>query len=495
MNAALAEVFTPDVEPAPAEAAVAARRPKLWLCAYFPELALTAAGLDLRWATALLQQHQGRPLLYAVSASARLAGVEPGMTPAAALALCPGLHIRDRDVRREQSALKILADAALAFSPWVSLDGRDAILLEVASCLNLFGGAETLRKQVRRTLRAAGYDAVLAMAPSPAAAELLARLNLEADVTQPAELRGLLGPRPMAALELEPGLLNRLSRTGVRTLADLWRLPRDGLARRYGVELLRRLDALAGNDRRMPGQFHRPPRFSAFRELPAELEKLEHFFPAIEQLAGELADFLRRRDAAALGVRLSLSHFRRPASCIELSFRTASRDAEHCCRLLREKLERSALPAPVLGVELVSEAIAPFQPHTFSLFDDEQQREHDWQTALEQLQNRLGQQALQYLSVRAEHRPERAGLPAFSPSANESAPPLPRPVWLLPEPTALDGAELVCQPDSERLESGWWDGAAIRRDYRVAHDRSGRKLWVFRDLKPGGGWYCHGLFG
>lgn len=495
MNTAVAGVLTPQVLPPPQTgAAVSPRRAKLWLCAYFPELALTAAGLDLRQATALQEQHKGRPSLYAVSEPARQAGVAEGMAPAAALALCPSLQIRDRDSRLEQVALNRLADASLAFSPWVSLDCSNALLLDVGSCLTLFGGVERLRERVRQALLDLGYQCALALAPTPAAGELLARLNIEAVVRQPAALRSLLGPVSLTALGLDEGLLRRLSHTGVQRLADLWRLPRDGLARRYGTALLRHLDALAGNDTRVLRQFHQAPRFAGSRELPAELEKLQHFFPAVEQLAAELADFLRQRDAAALGVRLFLYHYRQPASRIELSFRLPTRDAEHCCRLLREKLERTALPAPVLSIELVSEAIAPFQPHTFSLFDDGREREQDWQTALEQLQNRLGHQALQYPAVGADYRPERAGFLAYAADVLDVSLPA-RPVWLLPEPEPLDPAGLDCLPDSERIESGWWDGAAVRRDYRVAYDRAGRKLWVFRDLKPGGGWYCHGLFG
>jgi protein ImuB len=236
MNAAVAGVSTPQaLRPPQTEAAVASKRLKLWLCAYFPELALTAASLDLQQAVALLEQQKGRPSLYAVSESARRAGVVAGMAPAAALALCPGLQIRDRDSRLEQIALSRLADAALAFSPWVSLDCPHAVLLDVGSCLTLFGGVERLRERVNQALLDVGYRCAIALAPSPAAAELLARLNLEVVVQQPAALRSLLGPEPLAALGLEDGLLKRLSRTGVQRLADLWRLPRDGLARRYGT--------------------------------------------------------------------------------------------------------------------------------------------------------------------------------------------------------------------------------------------------------------------
>lgn len=440
--------------PRQTEAVTAIRRPKLWLCAYFPELALTVAGLDLMQPAALQESQQGRPVLYAVSEPARQVGVEAGMTPAAALALCPGLQIRVRDVQLEQIALNILADAGLEFSPWVSPDCANGLLLDVSTCLTLFGGAERLRERVRQTLQNAGHRPTLALAPTPAAAELLARLGIETKVQRPSELRSLLGTVPLTALNLDDRLLKRLSRTGVQTLVDLWRLPRDGLARRYGVGLLRYLDALAGNDNRVLRQFRQPPRFSGRLELPDELKKLAHFFPAVEQLAVELTDFLRRRDAAALAVTLSLEHYRRPVTRIELTFRRANRDADLCCRLLREKLERTALAAPVLAVELASEAIAPYPPQTFSLFDDDQDREYDWQAALEQLQTRLGHQALQYPSAAADHRPERAGLLAYTAGVGDAVLP-PRPVWLLPEPEPIDPARLRCQSDTERIESGW----------------------------------------
>lgn len=494
---ATARALRPHPPPRQTESTAAARRPQLWLCAYFPELALTVSGLDLTRPAALQTSHKGRPCLYAISSPARQAGVETGMTPAAATALCPELQIRARDIRLEQTALHNLADTVLAFSPWVSLDYPHALLLEISTCLTLFGGAEALRERVRQALQDTGQRPVIALAPSPAASELLARLGHESIVYRKQMLRSLFGAVRLTALPLDDKLLRRLARTGVQTLVDVWRLPRDGLARRYGTDLLRQLDALAGDDNRSLRQFHRPPSYTGRRDLADELDKLEHFFPAVEQLAGELADFLRRRDAAALAVELSLLHYRRPASRIALTFRQATRDAGHCCRLLREKLERTALPAPVLAIELSSDAIAPFQPQTFSLFDNTEEREQDWQTALEQLQTRLGHQALQYAAAKADHRPERAGFLAAAPNmiddSGQSLPP--RPVWLLPVPKPLDPAHLSCQAASERIESGWWDGASATRDYRIAYDRLGRKLWVFRDLRPNGGWYCHGLFG
>ena len=80
-------------------------------------------------------------------------------------------------------------------------------------------------------------------------------------------------------------------------------------------------------------------------------------------------------------------------------------------------------------------------------------------------------------------------------------PAAPRPVWLLAEPEPL-GHLLEAQPwvlrdGPERIESGWWDGADVRRDYFVAENPRGETVWIYRDHRYGiddGEWFLQGLF-
>jgi protein ImuB len=469
---------------------------QLWICVYFPDLALAALQLDLSQAVACSTLGKGQLRLHAVSKTARQAGVEPGMPPAAALALCPGLIIDNREPLAERQLLDELAEIALHFSPWVSLDQQDCLLLEVRACLSLFGGVENLRDTLRTALQTNRLHPLLAVSPSPAASVLLARLGLEIIVTERSALRSVLGPLPIAALALDDKSLRRLARTGLRQLIDLWRLPRDGLAKRYGAGLLQQLDRLAGQQTQVLQACHRPPRFHASREMPIELERIEHFFPAIAQLATEFAVFLKVRDATALGITLELHHHSRPATRLAVEFRAGSRDPKHWCGLLHEKLERSPLSAPVLAVSLLSQAITPFQPERFDLFADSEQADcaTEWQAVLDQLQARLGHQALQFPGTQADHRPERAA--TNSPALLSSNAGLPqRPLWLLPAPNPLRLVDIRLLSAAERIESGWWDNQSMRRDYYIAQDRLGRKLWVYRNLNAKQQWFVHGLFG
>ena len=77
----------------------------------------------------------------------------------------------------------------------------------------------------------------------------------------------------------------------------------------------------------------------------------------------------------------------------------------------------------------------------------------------------------------------------------------PRPLWLAPEaePLAaeLEAAPWILRDGPERIESGWWDGRDVRRDYFVAENPRGETVWIYRDHRYGaddGEWFLHGYF-
>jgi protein ImuB len=101
-----------------------------------------------------------------------------------------------------------------------------------------------------------------------------------------------------------------------------------------------------------------------------------------------------------------------------------------------------------------------------------------------------------------DHRPELAWQPAEpGGSIAIASASNPRPLWLLAEPKPLrtnpDGAwpgSLSILSGPERIESGWWDGNDVRRDYFVARSSAGARFWVFRERSGTSGWFVHGVF-
>jgi protein ImuB len=133
---------------------------------------------------------------------------------------------------------------------------------------------------------------------------------------------------------------------------------------------------------------------------------------------------------------------------------------------------------------------------------------------VERLRARLGEEAVYGLCSIAEHRPEAAwqrvhALPldctlrARAPLARRDIPEqdMPRPVWLLDAPVILEApqvqplrqSDLVLEQGPERIESGWWDGNDVARDYYIARQAGGARLWVFQERRSQC-WYLHGVF-
>lgn len=118
-----------------------------------------------------------------------------------------------------------------------------------------------------------------------------------------------------------------------------------------------------------------------------------------------------------------------------------------------------------------------------------------WPALLDRLRARLGEQALSSIAPHPDHRPEKAWswvAPGTTAPCHETRP---RPSWLLPEPRPCKRVDFRLEEGPERIEAGWWDGQDCRRDYWIAQDRHGRRVWIFHEHEPRSGWFLHGLFG
>jgi protein ImuB len=496
------------------------RRPKarsLWLCISFPELCLHAVGSPRKAPAAVLADEKGGAMIYACNAKAGHAGVSPGMPLNAALALCPNLDIRQRQEGAEKALLHARANWALAYTPLVSIEPEGALLLELSGSLRLFGGFEVLRKRLAEELHGSSCCAALASAPFARAALWLARANKDLHCNEPSELIGVFAGLPLVCLGWPLKLQQQLLRMGVQTVGDCLRLPRDGLARRIGPSYLHELDQALGRRPEILVQ-HRPRQvFADSLELGYETFIVAEIAGALRELVGALSVVLTQNQVSAQCLRIQLQHLNQPSTSLEVRLREPCASANHFIELLDLQLESQSLIAPVSGVSLSATLIPDFLPSSGDLLRGEtavaEGVSHDASEAfatrfIDRLRARVGAQSVHGLNLVAEHRPEYAW-EATEPCAQTGAMDVPggligrlRPLWLLGQPERLRsrdgipvyGGELLFLSDAERIESGWWDGRDIRRDYYAVVDRSGRRFWVYRDCHSDG-WFLHGFFG
>lgn len=430
----------------------------------------------------------------------------------AALWLCirlPAL-VPEALAANEREALERLAAWAYQWSSWVSfrlsaeapqellLPSAPLLWLEVSASRTLFGEPEELLEKIARDLTGLGHSHVCALAPSPTAAALLTLLPTQRVVHSGAQLRARLEQLPLSLLELPAKLLTALRAAGLRRIGEVLALPAAALARRFGPEIGVYLGRLCAEISDPRPAWHLPPRYRGRCEFTQELHETGMLLFSLQRLLLEFQGYLRARDCAVQRFAVELEHAAHPVTRLAIGMSAPTRAAAQFLLLARERLHDLVLRAPVRAVSVSAEAFTEALIGQLDGFSSTAQQRDQIGQLLDRVRARLGESAVQSLRAHADHRPERAWqacpveprLGSSASSADGNAAAL-RPCALLPSPRALaTRPQLLCGP--ERIESGWWDGAEVLRDYYLAQVQ-GARAWVFEDLAQGG-WYLHGLW-
>lgn len=463
----------------------------LWLAVYLPRFPLEASvnlpsaeGVPLAVVTPGPQRE-----IVCCNSLAADCGIHPGMPLAMAQSLVPCLYWHEHQPQQTWLSLQRLGLWALQFTPSVSLEAAPGLLLEIGGCTAYFGGLTPLLTQLQQGLQQQGFDARFAAAPFAAAAMLLARNTPGMVIPDRKELAAHLDILSLGGLGLEQRATNWLCQLGITTLGACRRLPRAGLARRLGRELLLQLDRLYG-DIPDPRVFVQPPvNFSQQLELAFPVEQAEALIFAAKRLCDAAAGFLANHGSGARRLQFDLLQRQAQMQQINIGMARASRNADFFLSLLREHLQQLQLQLPVEHLRLSipeREALPGSDQALQGLNSDVQpSNEQAWDELQARLQARLGREALRFPFCVEEWRPELAMAWQHEPvdastEATSDNGALLRPLWLLPQPLQLEeqqshpwlNAPLQLAGNTERIETGWWDTRPVRRDYylRVGRD-------------------------
>ena len=521
--------LAPVADPEPAPFQVNAIR-RLWVCIYLPALPLEALG-SAGEPRAVFEEFKGMRKILLANAAARSAGIRPGISINAALALLPTLCLEERTPQRETQALEKLAEWAEKFTSFVCIEAPSLLLLEIAGSLQLFGGVKALRQRIVSGLDNQGFSAAIAIAPTPLAATWFARVGRKVCVLDARHLNAKLAPLPLSCLGWPDPVAESLRGMGVSCVGEALSLPRQGFAKRFGAARLLELDRALG---RLPDprvNYRAPERFSADYDLQEEQSDSELLLHACRELLLKLEGFLLTRQMAVQHVLLVFFHLQAPATHLALGCMQADRAVQHWFDLLKIKFDRLTLPAPAIAIQLRAGRTQPFSAEMDTLPFNAQAKRHNKLSIAhlaERLSARIGDESVHGITMVAEHRPQyawrRQGVCGDVPhcanvpdhrAGHESSASLQelqrnnslvlrRPLWMLAEPRPLEteAGKPLCDGilqllgGPERLETGWWDDDGIARDYFVARNPQGVHLWVYRDRKKEGGlWFLHGMFG
>ena len=457
----------------------------------------------------------------AASPAARAAGVAHGMRRGGVLMLMPEARLHVRAPEREAEALHAAALALLQYTPLVTVAEESTLLIDIGASLRLFGGIRALCLRVRASLRALGFTGVLSCAPTARGAWMLARRRA-GRVLSIASLTRRLDALPSSLPPPARPYATWFEGIGCFDLGAMRRLPRPGLQRRCGRELLDMLDAAYGMAPELFEWITAPTSFHAKIELFDRLENAEECLAGAERLVQQLTGWLCAHQLAVERITLLLEHERgrvaRPATKVEIALAEPTWRDEHLVRLLRERLAKLVLDAPVIALALDASQVQAMAPPSESLFPEPGGSEEDRLRMLELLVARLGPENVLQALPQADYRPEVANTwvpvqqKVREKERSSQMPPdvesLPRPTWILAKPIALlmrnhrpfYGSPLKMASTPERIEAGWWSKTQTR-DYFIAEGQDHALYWVYRERIVGAGedaeprWFLHGLFG
>lgn len=474
------------------------------MAVHFPRLSLEAHRIQPMSNEPVVVTHgQGtKMLVWDCTLGASRLGITPGMPLNAALALAPILGVHTRDPAAEHGMLLKLAERGHGFTPTVSIESPGSLLLEVEGSMHLFGGDAGIRIKARDTYNAAGVFALTAISTNSQSALWLAHAGVEISVTDAEQLRSVLGRLPVQAIAWTREQHDAFNRLGIRQLGELLRLPREGLAKRFGKGFLDTLDRALGHRPDPRLQYNVPKTCSLTRELPGEFIQVDHMLPYVDAMVEDLCQQLRGHDAAVNRLKLKFQHWHQDPTAVVIGSAIPYRETGCWLELVHGRLGNLMLPAPVHEIELHTGRFMPYTAVNNDFVGDRPSAENSMQRLVDLLRSRIGRKAVSGITVTPDARPADAwasvepGVATKDPRVGPD-----RPLYVLPEPEPLgacssgkpryNGATLSLVGGPERIEGGWWAEETWIRDYYQATSTRGERVWVFREGKQ---WFLHGMF-
>ena len=462
----------------------------------------------------------GRLLITSSNSLAESEGIRPGMVAADAKALIPSLEVINDIPGKGDKLLKGLGEWCIRYTPLIALDSPDGLILDISGCAHLWGGEKDYLKDIVTRLRSKGYDVRAAMADTIGTAWAVSRFGKVKPIIESNGQAEALLPLPPAALRLDPQVLMRMQKLGLRSISSFISMPRSVLRRRFGEGILQRLDQALGNEIE-PIQSLLP--VEPYQERLPSLEPIRTA-TGIEIAVQKLLEILcKRLQQEGKGIRTAVfKGYRIDGKVVQMEIGTnlASHNTHHLFKLFELKI--STLE-PALGIELfVLEApkVEDIPPQQEALWAGKPGLE-DTALAelLDRLANKIGADTIHRYLPDEHYWPERS---IRISSSIKDKPSIrwrsdkPRPVQLLSRPEHIEVTAPI--PDyppmlfryknkvhhvkkadgPERIEREWWLEGGQHRDYYHVEDQNGQRYWLFRSGHYNGDgsneWFIHGFF-
>jgi len=480
----------------------------LWFPRLASDRALRVRPVDAPFALTLTQSNAER--LYCLNRQAEQQGLHRGMPLSDARAFCPDLRSRPADLPGDARFQHALRRWTTRYCPWVGLEGHDGLVLDITGSAHLFGGEAAMLSDMRQRLLRARISVRIGLADTRGAAWALA--HYDEGVAAPGSGLDALAALPVAALRLEEKTCVALQRLGLRRIGDLAVTPRAPLARRFGRDVLWRLDQALGEQPEEITPLADPPNYGVRMTLPEPIGLSGDVMAGTARLLGPLCDKLKAQEVGARRLCLTLRRVDQDSQQVELRLARPLRDANRILPLFERGVAEVDAGFGIDQLRLEAVQVDPLPVQQISHV----QTGHEDQLVdlITRIGTRIGLDNIQRFLPADSHIPERSFLIAPAAYCDPDGPWVslrPRPLTLFPpEPIGGHGQRPPRQfrwrrmplttaraTGPERIAPEWWlEDDSWRtglRDYWKVDTRQGRRLWLYY-TPQNPGWFVQGEF-
>lgn len=472
----------------------------LWFPRLASDRALRACPVDGPFALTLSQNNANR--IYCLNENAETQGLYRGMGVSDARAFCPNLISCPADLPGDIRFLHGLRRWATRWCPWVGFEGRDGLVLDISGSAHLFGGEEAMLAELRDRLARVGLAVQIGLGGTRGAAWARAHFG------EGAALKDL----PVAALRLETETVTALQRMGLRSIGQLTESPRAPLARRFGPDLLLRLDQALGKQPEQISPEADPPHYGVRMTLPDPIGLEADVMAGAARLLNRLCDKLRDNQTGARILCLTLRRVDQSAQQVEFRLARPLRAPARILPLFQRGVAEVDAGFGIDQMRLEAVQVDPLPPEQVTQVSPRDPGRLD--DLITRIGTRIGLENVQRFLPADSHIPERSFIiapAAYSKPEQVWTSLRPRPILLFPpEPIATSGSRpperfhwrrmaltTGQMTGPERITPEWWleDPAwqSGLRDYWRVDTRQGRRLWMFY-TPQNPGWFVQGEF-
>ncbi|MGC3967782.1 MAG: hypothetical protein QM775_10545 [Pirellulales bacterium] len=333
-----------------------------------------------------------------------------------------------------------------------------------------------------------------------------------------------LASLPVESLRLSAATLRLLKELGLDVCRPLLHLARAALAERFESELVARLLQACGETAEPFASYRPEPTIAAERSWENGLNSTGPLHVVWQSLLPKLLAITARKGYGIAQLSAELVGESGGRRRLVVGLLRPTLDARHLLDLLMLRLETLRVHESIVGTRLAVLEQAPVAWQQQMLFDElaPPVESSEWKSLVERLAGRLGGEGVVRIRPRDDHQPECAwravpwgtlagtGIPRRRPNQG-SLPTVERPTMLLPRPRSIrifvlspqghpqqfedrgKKSRIVRSWGPERIETGWWRGPDVCRDYFRCLTESGTQVWLFRDLRSRR-WFLHGWF-